>query len=99
VAMDALKRGRLILSGAGSAIAAAAWPLQSREALAIALFTLGLAVFVLGVILPRVESFSLGLKGIHASLNRIERAVNALVQPDTTEAKTHVFGADDPADN
>jgi hypothetical protein len=64
----------------------------------VALVVLGVGVLVLSVILPMVESFSLGPKGFEARLDRIERKVETvegkldqIVAVGTIEAKAEVF--------
>jgi hypothetical protein len=49
-----------------------------REALAVTLVVLGVVVLVLAVVLPRVESFSVGPKGLEARLGQIERKVETV---------------------
>jgi hypothetical protein len=69
-----------------------------RDGLAVTFVVLGVAVLVLGVVLPRVVSFSVGLKGIEAKLERLEEKVNTVegkldqvVAVATIEAKGEVF--------
>jgi len=90
---------RTVLAAAGiGLVVLATWPLRTREPLAVTIAVLGVALFILGVTLRRVDSFSVGLKGIKAELSRIEprlrhieQRVNAIVSPPTVEAKVMVF--------
>jgi hypothetical protein len=92
---------RVALSTAGVMIFVVAMAIREREVVASPLAILGVAVFVLGVILPRVRSFSVGTRGIEARLEqiqhevrRVEGKVDMIVRPATIEAKATVFPPD-----
>lgn len=90
-------RAVLVCAGIGLLILAV-WALRNRQALAAVIAVLSVALLVLGVTLPRVQSFSIGVRGIQARLDRIEpqlqeieRKVNQIVMAPTIEARGEVF--------
>lgn len=82
---------RIVLGAAGMVTLVVAAAIRDRGIVASPLGILGVAVFVLAVILPRVQSFSVGVKGISARLERLERKVDQIIRPATLEAPPEVF--------
>ena len=73
--MNGAKAERVILVTVGLGLVVIGFVVRELEAVAITFVTLGVAVFVFGVILPRVRSFSIGAKGLHAQLDQLARKV------------------------
>ena len=69
---------RLLLSLAGITVFVVAVGIRDQEGLAIVVAVLGVALTILGVLLPRVRTFSVGSSGIEARFGDIERKVDTL---------------------
>jgi hypothetical protein len=69
---------RVILVAVGAAFLIAAVLFREEQAFASTLAVLGLASVVLGVLLPRLSSFSLGPEGLEAEMHSIEERVDEI---------------------
>ena len=78
--MTVLRGGvdRVILIAVGATLLIAATLFRDAQGFASTLAVLGLASVVLGVLLPRLTSFSLGPTGLEAELHRIEERVGEI---------------------
>jgi hypothetical protein len=92
--------GRVLLAVLAMAIVVVGVVIRDSQGVAIALVVLGVSIFVLAVILPQVDTFSVGPRGIEARLDRIERKVDQVIAARTVEAKVSIprptITTDDP---
>jgi hypothetical protein len=72
---------RILLALAGIAVLVVTIVIRDSQALASVMAVLGVALLILGILLPRVRAFSIGSKGIEAHLGRIEAKVDMLRLP------------------
>lgn len=69
---------RVVLCTAGVVLLILAVLIRGQQGLAIASLALGVGMFALGVVLPRVSDFSISLKGFSARLQRLEDKIDGL---------------------
>lgn len=75
---DVRVTSRILLALVGIAVFVVAIFVRDLQALAGILSVLGVGAVALGILLPRVRGFDLGVKGLKADLGRIEHKVDTL---------------------